>query len=86
MNAETTKSAAQAEASNAGIDPLSAKMKAIETRAIERSKRRRAQELLPFPPEAKAEPAIPEQTAQLIEFGVVSRNPRFFRHGYLSGL
>ena len=61
-------------------------MKAIETRAIERSKRRRAQELLPFPPEAKAEPAIPEQTAQLIEFGVVSRNPRFFRHGYLSGL
>jgi len=68
LNAETTKPTAQAEASNAGIDPLSAKIKAIETRAIERSKRRRAQELLPFPPEAKAEPAIPEQIAQLIEF------------------
>ena len=70
MNAETTKPASQAEANSAsaGIDPLFAKMKAIETRAIERSKRRRAQESLPFPPEAKAAPAIPEQTAQLIEF------------------
>ena len=58
---------------------LLAKMKAIEARAIERSRQRRAQESPPFPPEAKAEPAIPEQTAQLIEFGVVSRNPRFFR-------
>ena len=49
-------------------DSLLAKMKAVEARAIERSRQRRAQESLPFPPEAKAEPAIPEQTAQLIEF------------------
>jgi hypothetical protein len=47
---------------------LLAKMKAIEARAIERSRQRRSQESLPFPPEAKAEPAIPEPTAQLIEF------------------
>lgn len=65
MNAKPTKPAAQAEANSAsaGTDPLFAKLKAIE-----RSKRRRAQESLPFSPEAKAEPAIPEQTAQLIEF------------------
>lgn len=70
MNAKPTKPAAQAEANSAsaGTDPLFAKLKAIEARAIERSKRRRAQESLPFSPEAKAEPAIPEQTAQLIEF------------------
>lgn len=49
-------------------DPLFAKMKAIEARAIERSKERRAQASLLFPPEAKAEPAIPEPTAQRIEF------------------
>ncbi|HPE73760.1 MAG TPA: plasmid replication initiator TrfA, partial [Candidatus Competibacter sp.] len=47
---------------------LLAKMKAIEAHAIERSKKRRAQESLPFPPEAKAEPKPPEPTAQLIEF------------------
>lgn len=51
-----------------GDNSLLAKMKAIEARAMERSKRRRAQEPLLFSPEAKAEPAIPEQTAQLIEF------------------
>lgn len=61
MNAKPTKPAAQAEANSAsaGTDPLFAKLKAIEARAIERSKRRRAQESLPFSPEAKAEPAIP---------------------------
>ena len=48
--------------------PLFAKAKAIEARGIERARQRRAQESLPFPPEAKAEPAIPEPTAQLIEF------------------
>jgi hypothetical protein len=51
--------------------PLVAKVKTIGARAIERSKQRRAQESqesLPFSPEAKAEPAAPEQMAQLIEF------------------
>ena len=57
MNAKPTKPAAQAEANNtsAGTDPLLAKMKAIEARAIERSRRRReqaAQESLPLSPEA----------------------------------
>jgi hypothetical protein len=52
-------------------DSLFAKMKAVETRAIERLKQQRAQESqesLPFSPEAKTEPAAPEQTVQLIEF------------------
>ena len=49
-------------------DSLLAKMKTIEARAIERSRQRREQESLPFPLEAKAEPATTEQTAQLIEF------------------
>lgn len=49
-------------------DPLLAKMKAIEARAIERSRQRRAQESLPSSPEAKAEPTVPEPTAQRIEF------------------
>ncbi len=57
MNAKSTKPAAQAEANSAsaGTDPLFAKMKAIEARAIERSRRQReraAQESLPLSPEA----------------------------------
>ena len=57
MNAKPTKPAAQAEtnSASAGIDPLLAKLKAIEARAIERSQRRReqaAQESLPLSPEA----------------------------------
>jgi hypothetical protein len=47
-------------------DPLFVKMKAVETRAIERLKQQRAQESLPFPSEA--EPIVPEPAAQLIEF------------------
>ena len=70
MITEPTKPAAQIETdtADASTDPLFVKMKAIEARAIERSKQRRAQESLPFPPEAKPEPPTPEQTAQLIEF------------------
>ncbi len=48
-------------------DPLFAKLKAVEARAIERSRRRRAQESPPSPPQAP-ETATPEPTAQLIEF------------------
>jgi hypothetical protein len=40
-------------------DPLFAKMKAVEARAIERLKRRRAQESPPFPPQAP-ETAAPQ--------------------------
>ena len=65
MNPEPTKPAAHAEASSTststGTDPLFAKMKAIEARAIERSKRRRAQESPPFPPQAP-ETAAPQPT------------------------
>ena len=42
-------------------DPLFAKMKAIEARAIERSKRRRAQASPPSPPQA-SETATPQPT------------------------
>jgi hypothetical protein len=38
-------------------NPLLAIMKDVEARAIERSKQRRAQESLPFPPEAPTPPA-----------------------------
>ena len=45
-------------------DPLFAKMKAVEARAIERLKRRRAQESPPFSPEASdtatSQPAPPK--------------------------
>ena len=70
MNAKPTKPAARIEAdsASAGTDPLIAKMKAIEARAIERSRQRRAQESLPFSPDGEPEPPAPEQTAQLIEF------------------
>ena len=49
-------------------DSLFVKMKAIEARALERSRQRRAQASLPFASEAKAEPTVPEPTAQPIEF------------------
>ncbi len=57
MNPEPTKPTDHAEANSAsaGTDPLFAKMKAIEARAVERSRRRReqtAQESLPLSPEA----------------------------------
>ncbi|MBL8252349.1 MAG: hypothetical protein JNJ76_01950 [Candidatus Competibacter sp.] len=56
MNPEPTKPTTHAEAdgASAGTDPLFAKMKAIEARVIERSRRRReqaAQESLPLSPE-----------------------------------
>jgi hypothetical protein len=41
--------------------PLFVKMKALEARAIERSRRRRAQESPPFPPETP-ETATPQPT------------------------
>lgn len=70
MNAKRTKPAAQAEANgaSAGIDPLFAKLKAIETRAIERSRRRReqaAQESLPLSPEALPAPPPPAKVVKL---------------------
>ena len=74
MNTEPTQPATQigTDTADASPDsPLIVKMKAVAARGIERSRQRRAQasqESLPFPPEAKAEPAAPEQTAQLIEF------------------
>lgn len=57
MNAKPIKPAAQAETSSAsaGTDPLVAKIKAVESRAIERSRQRRGQatqESLPLSPEA----------------------------------
>jgi len=70
MNAKPTKPAAQAEANNtsAGTDPLLAKMKAIEARAIERSRRRReqaAQESLLLSPEAFPSPLPPAKVVKL---------------------
>ena len=57
MNAKPTQPATRAEASSAstGTDPLVAKIKAVESRAIERSRQRRGQatqESLPLSPEA----------------------------------
>ena len=57
---------------------LLAKMKTIEARAIERSKKRREQESLPFPPEAKAEPATRANGAT-DRVSAVARRPS--RHG-----
>lgn len=63
-------------------DPLFAKMKAIEARAIERSKRRRAQESPPFHPEAKAEPEPP---AQVVTLPVWSEQVRGTPNSFLRG-
>ena len=70
MNAKSTKPAAQAEANSAsaGTDPLLAKMKAIEARAIERSRRQReqaAQESLPLSPEAPPSQPPPAKVVML---------------------
>ena len=48
-------------------DSLFAKMKAVEARAIERLKRRRAQESPPFPPQAP-EIATPQPTSQGLSY------------------
>lgn len=63
MNAEETQPVPRAETDDASA--LLAKMKAIEARGIERSRQRREQESLPFPPEAKAEPKPPAQVVTL---------------------
>ena len=47
-------------------DPLFAKMKAIEARAIERSRQRRAQESLPFPLEVSEVSAAPPSAAKAV--------------------
>ncbi|MBL8252927.1 MAG: hypothetical protein JNJ76_04915 [Candidatus Competibacter sp.] len=47
-----------------GTTPLFAKMKAVEARAIERSRQRRAQESPPSPPEAP-ETAVPRPTPEV---------------------
>ena len=63
LNPEPAKPTTHAEASSASTrtrtNSLFAKMKAIEARAIERLKRRRAQESPPFPPQAP-ETAAPQ--------------------------
>ncbi len=47
-----------------GTTPLFAKMKAVEARAIERSRQRRAQESTPSPPQAP-ETAAPRPTPEV---------------------
>ena len=64
------------------INELIAKMKAIEARALERSRQRREQESLPFPREAKAEPEPP---AQVVTLPVWSEQVRGTPNSFLRG-
>jgi len=72
LNAKPTQPATYAEASSAsastGTDPLVAKIKAVESRAIERSRQRRGQatqESLPLSPEAFSAPLPPAKVVKL---------------------
>lgn len=92
MNAKPTKPAARVEAdsASAGIDPLLAKMKAIEARAIEQSRQRREQGILALsepdhPPLAKvvklplwpdAVRAVPNGVLRSSLFGAIRKGAR----------
>ena len=62
--------------------PLFVKMKAMEARAIERSKQRRAQESLPFPPE-DSETSTPPPSAEVVMLPIWPEAVRAVPNGVL---